>query len=404
MSEAEVWFTLAQRTIVQFWLVALAGSWDREGAHAIWLSGQGFFVEPDTWTRLWMPDDEQPIRLTAAVAFDAHNDLQIVVQGSQVWHARRRNQAQWVGWNALGRPEAASSSIGGSTLARNLDQRLELVTKLGDGSLWHRWQTEPGGGAPWHPWRSLDKSGDHGSSTPEAPPVLASNVDGRLELFVTADDGALWHRWQTVPNGGWSAWSSLEAPDPGISGEPLVKRNADGCLELFTVASDGSVWHRWQTKPGGGPWAAWSPRGRVEITSPDRMAIGAHADGRLILFALSQTARGPEILRCHQERNNGWSGWRSLGRPAEVSPGPPELSESLTGIRFPALARDGSQRLQLWSLAQNPDRLNPLQTLFHRLDQLGVSDDDWTHSIHHIKYPPWEEGDSPFEPADEVFF
>ena len=47
-------------------------------------------------------------------------------------------------------------------------------------------------------------------ATPDAPPALASNTDGRLELFVQADDGTLWHRWQTAPNNDWSSqWESF---------------------------------------------------------------------------------------------------------------------------------------------------------------------------------------------------
>lgn len=208
----------------------------------------------------------------------------------------------------------------------------------------------PGGSAS-HLAHLAEHRGPAGSSIGGS--TLAGNHDGRLELFTKLDEGSLWHRWQTVPNGGWSTWSSLEAPDPGISGEALVKRNADGRLELFTVASDGSVWHRWQTGPGRGPWKAWSPLDRVEITSPEMMTVGAHADGRLILFALSRSAAGgPEVLTREQNLDNGWSQWRSLGRPADAFPSPAALSQSLTDIRFPALARDHAERLQL----ENPPR------------------------------------------------
>jgi hypothetical protein len=392
MFEEAARVTLAQRTIARFELVAFASEpRDPEVPRAIWHTWQSTLsTRSDPWSRLWLPDDELSPRRRPAVAFNAHGQLEIVVLGGELWHARQRgSDIDWVGWNSLGSPPVAGSGIGGSTLAQNHDGRLELFTKLDDGSLWHRWQTEPAG-ASWHPWRRLlETSGDQGFGTPEAPPVLASNADGRLELFTTMDDGALWHRWQTVPNGGWSAWSSLEAPDPGIRGEPLVKRNADGRLELFPVASDGSVWHRRQTGPGRGPWQAWAPLGRVEITSPEMMAVGAHADGRLVLFALSQTAAGgPEVLRREQSSNNGWSEWRSLGRPADAFPVPAALSESLTGIRFPALARDHAGRLQLWSLGPNPHQLAESRTMFHRLEQLGPSDDNWAHGVYFIDNPP----------------
>jgi hypothetical protein len=35
-------------------------------------------------------------------------------------------------------------------------------------------------------------------------PALASNLDGRQELFVVAPEGQLWHTWQTSAKGGWT--------------------------------------------------------------------------------------------------------------------------------------------------------------------------------------------------------
>lgn len=32
---------------------------------------------------------------------------------------------------------------------------------------------------------------------------VATNQDGRLEVFIIGADHALWHNWQTIPNGGW---------------------------------------------------------------------------------------------------------------------------------------------------------------------------------------------------------
>jgi hypothetical protein len=38
------------------------------------------------------------------------------------------------------------------------------------------------------------------------------NKDGRLEVFLVKQDGSVWHRWQTQPNGKWSDWASFGKP------------------------------------------------------------------------------------------------------------------------------------------------------------------------------------------------
>jgi hypothetical protein len=34
--------------------------------------------------------------------------------------------------------------------------------------------------------------------------VIASNADGRLEVFGLAPDDEVWQTWQTAPNNGWN--------------------------------------------------------------------------------------------------------------------------------------------------------------------------------------------------------
>ena len=222
--------------------------------------------------------------------------------------------------------------------------------------------------------------------------MLASNPDGRLEVFATADDGTLWHRWQTVPNGGWSAWSSLKAPDPGISGEPQVARNADGRLELFTVASDGGVWHRWQSGPGRGPWKGWKLLDEGHATSSTQLAVGLGADGRLVVFVLAPGPGGGAELRQRQQFLPGWSGagWTYFGRPADLFP-QGVITESLLGLHSPKLVLDQRGFLQLW--AQAPG-LFGTTTIFYRLEEQLPSSGGWRHGLH--AFPP--PADPPYVP------
>jgi len=242
---------------------------------------------------------------------NADGRLEIAVVGTEVFHAWQCPGGEWSDWHSLKKPRELEpgSLLGGSTLASNEDGRLELFTKVleSDGTLWHRWQPEPGRG-PWRDWHSLGRPpGTGGFASSEAPPALASNLDGRLELFVLVNDDTVWHRWQKVPNGGWSPWKSLEKPATGLQGEPAVVRNHDGRLELFSWDEKGTVWHRWQTKPGRGPWAAWAslvgvnvvrPAGRCTLTPPARRRVGA----RSLRPSLSLSAAIYGVARCRLPR------------------------------------------------------------------------------------------------------
>ena len=79
-------------------------------------------------------------------------------------------------------------------------------------------------------------------------PVVVSNQDGRLEVFVEGLDDAVWHKWQVAPNNGWSGWGSLG----GDITDHAVGNNQDGRIEVFARGTDGGLWHLWQTKPNNG--------------------------------------------------------------------------------------------------------------------------------------------------------
>jgi len=171
--------------------------------------------------------------------------------------------------------------------------------------------------------------------------AVTQNLDGRLELFGTASDGTVWHRWQTAVNNGWSGWHSLEAP-PGqrVTGGPVLARNEDGRLELFVVTDDRTVWHRWQKGAARGPWAAWRSLGG-EVVGFDELAVGPHADGRLILFATDRAA-GTLWRREQTVPNNGWSPWESIDQPATLG------NPGMGSIERPTLASKADGLLELW--------------------------------------------------------
>lgn len=194
----------------------------------------------------------------------------------------------------------------------NEDGRLELFT-LADGAVWHRWQLEAARG-PWHDWHSLGHPpGITGSTT--IAPTVARNIDGRLELFV-ALGGEVWHIWQRRVTTGWSQWSPLE--NPGAAADLLaVARDLEGRLVLVATTDDGGLWHRSQQAAGQGPWEPWTPLDTpADAKVISSIALRGQANGRLVLIASHPTSGNLRALWLLQQTDpdGAWTGrGRSLG-------------------------------------------------------------------------------------------
>jgi hypothetical protein len=364
--------------------IAIPDDGDYESPEAVWHSSR---TADGHWTNpaesLGKPQWLAPRRLPTAAA-NTDGRLEIVVVGTDLWHTWQRRGGAWAGWHSLEKPQA-QGFIGSSRLARNEDGRLELFTKMTDGTMWHRWQPKRGEG-PWRKWHSLGTPGEHTFATFDIPPTVASNIDGRLELFVQADDGSVWHRRQTVPNGGWSDWSSLEAPGPSSPGEPVVTRNKDGRLELFMAVTDGNTWHSRQAEPGAPQWEAWSALGGPDNIESHQIAAGVHADGRLVLFVIGRAEEGDHVVWRLQQTaaDDRWSEWKPIGRPAKDLPS--TVWKSLPYIWFPTLVADNQGRLLLFSLA--PVAVGAEATFFYVLEQATPSGDEWTPLVKTLYAPP----------------
>lgn len=239
-----------------------------------------------------------------------------------LWHGEVR--PFWNGSTSLGQPAGGALACG-PAVARNADGRLEAAVIGRDLAVWYAWQSRPG--QDWTSWRLLGQPGGQPviakqqvpapalpSATPVDPtPVLASNADGRLEVFVVGADQTVWHCGQlaAVPDGGWSDWESLGLPGAGTTGPLTAATNADGRLELFTIAVLGGVWRCGQTQPNG-DWSAWEsmnlPQGlQAELGG---LAAAQNQDGRLELFVAGQ---GGVLRHCWQTQPGGtWSAWKSL--------------------------------------------------------------------------------------------
>jgi hypothetical protein len=206
-------------------------------------------------------------------------------------------------------------------------------------------------------------AGPIGPSLPASPPVVASNADGRLEIF--ARDSAfgplfsVWHKYQLAPggDGGWQPWMSLGASP---AGDPIVEVNQDGRLELFARATDGTIWHDAETAAGAATWTGWASLGAAPAGT---LVVARDGQGRLTLLVRQGTSCSTENQVWWSRQNSpnqavssgGWTSWFSLG----ASP----CTDPVVGIDL-----DG--RLELFARAYD-------NTVWHNA-QTSVGGSQWT--------------------------
>src|SRR5208337_3868673 len=134
----------------------------------------------------------------------------------------------------------------------NADGRLEVFYIGTDDVLRHNWQMATGATAGW--------SGQYlftDSVLTAKQIAIGTNTDGRLEMFYIGKDDILYHAWQLAPGGGtgWSGGDLLTTAQ-NTAKQLAVASNADGRLEVFYIGMDDILYHVWQAKPVTG--TAWS--------------------------------------------------------------------------------------------------------------------------------------------------
>lgn len=216
-----------------------------------------------------------------------------------LWHAWQQtaaNSSSWTGWSSLGGGIYANPAV-----AVNSDGRLEAVVVGSYGEVYHIWQTSAGGGWTGYTWMGA-------AMAPTTSLAIGTNLDGRLEVFARGTDNNLYHAWeQTAANSSsYTGWGTLSAPSGGVGGAPSVASNYDGRLDVFVVNPSEAPYHIAQTSAGGG-WGGWTGLGGAIITP----TVTQNMDGRLELFGIGG---GNAVYHNWQTTPGGsFSGWSSLG-------------------------------------------------------------------------------------------
>ena len=319
---------------------------DRAQSDAVWRRWQTLessslqgWAPRNSWQSLGTPGGAG--QLEAAVAQNHDGRLELVVASFDigVWHAsQRRPGRHWTELEPLAGTNEGVRFSRAPALARNQGGRLEVFVPANDGAVWHCWQSQPGSDT-WSPWSSLRAPSEEATVNDV---MVAPNKDGRLELFAITDD-EIWHRFQPrADHDSWSPWSSLGSPEQDVKFpcRPVVAKNEDGHLELFVLDQDGAVWHCWQAGSGSDSWTRWSSLDKPAGTT-GQLAVGAHTDGRLVVFITVPPREGTNSTLAWREQTipsgGPWSPWMpfELGSYQVVSPAVALGDDGLLQLWYP---------------------------------------------------------------------
>ena len=234
----------------------------------------------------------------------------------------------WTGWASM--PVVPEPIHGpGLDIGRNADGRLQ-VFYVGATTGHMLTVSQQSANSTWGAWTDLGAPSNV-TLNPTVRPRVATNADGRLEVFSEGigTDLRIWHKWQISVNGSWSSWQQFpgQIPTSGFA-SMTTALDAGGHLNLFAEEREvGGIWHSQQQSNGA--WTNWTGLGGG---FKEPVAVSAN---NAVLHLLA-TSRSDGTLYHSYAIGGGWSAWSSLGRPIH-----PVLSDPMPLRSFTAEAGEG---------------------------------------------------------------
>jgi FAD/FMN-containing dehydrogenase len=200
-----------------------------------------------------------------------------------------------------------------------------------------------GASGPW----SLDAVSMEGTWDQDTPAVVARNANGTLSVFLIGIDGILYRKDQE-PTGAWPpdpSWlQMLPGKWPtGFPGRrkhaPVVETNPDGTLSVFLLGDELPNLYRYDQDPAGGPWTRTSMLGDWPDDQPP--VVARNSAGGLSVFLIGGDDDG--LYRYDQDAAGVWAPWPPAsmggswphGQPPVVAANPNRrLSVFLIGKEF----------------------------------------------------------------------
>lgn len=139
-------------------------------------------------------------------------------------------------------------------------------------------------------------------------PIVATNGDGRLELFFidTTHDRAVWTAWQTSPGGEWSGCVSL-----GVMADTIAVGHAGDHLELI-YSYNGQASHMWLD---GTQWSAPQPFASKEpLFVPTSITVMENpSTGVLEAFSVHANHTVLHSYQLQAGNATSWVDWEAIG-------------------------------------------------------------------------------------------
>ncbi|MFJ6138817.1 hypothetical protein [Kitasatospora sp. NPDC092286] len=282
-------------------------------------------------------------RSTQVVTADRDGALHaFVVESGRLYEWYEDADKAWRGPNMLGTP--GGPLVAGLSVGRDQDGRPAVFGQRADTGEIVSCRQDGTGGWTWQPLGSPNEiaqaAGPLGNAALQvSTPVVASNGDGRLQLFVRNRDGGLSTRWQREGDGAWSGWADLGQHD--LQGPPTAVTTRDGRIEVFALSVTGgrsTVRHWYQPAPGALPVidpgfpviaptstvsAAVGPDGRLElyyrsIDAADPLDQYASSSTAVLTEAAEGGAWGPQGRALNGTADDGGSGEAAIATPGPV--------------------------------------------------------------------------------------
>jgi hypothetical protein len=199
-----------------------------------------------------------------------------------------------------GGPSGTPSHETGAQLAiaTNQDGRQELYGIDPSGTVVHRAQLAQSNSLPtWtgSSWLAFD-------GQPMLSIAAATNLDGRVELVAIDQRMSIYRRVQPA-NNLWA--SSMWAQIAGQLTSVALVRGGDGRLEIFGTNVNDQIWHMAQSRPGNWIGATWqSIDGALT-----QVAAATNANGTITLFGVNA---GGECFQRTQVSPGNWGPWSRL--------------------------------------------------------------------------------------------
>jgi hypothetical protein len=219
-------------------------------------------------------------------------------------------------WNKpTGMPVLPARVVSDPVVGTNDDGRLEVFIVGGDGALWHSWQVQ-GNISQWSPWASFGSPPNSPLTAQESGfPVLSvsKDRDGRLQVF--AVNGTVWQIGQAAKNVNWGGWRSLGRPQSpsGSAVGVWSVNNLDRRIELFIENSaSGSLQHIWQLGDAFSWNGVYTEFGWPGSGGGGKLALALDKSGRIELATVSG---GFAQIRRQRIPNTDWENWQSIGAP-----------------------------------------------------------------------------------------